>query len=72
MKKSGEIYYPNLESEIARRGILKKDIKNVLGLDHATFSYKLNGIRPFTLEQGLTIWKTFFYDIPIDELFRKE
>lgn len=72
MKKSGEIYYPNLEAEIVRRGILKKDIKNVLKLDHASFSYKLNGIRPFTLEQGLLLWKTFFSDMPIDELFYHE
>lgn len=71
MKKTGEVHYPRLEAEISCRGILKKDMLTILKLDHASFSYKLNGERPFTLEQGLLIWKTWFSDIPIDELFRK-
>lgn len=71
MKKTGEVYYPRLEAEISCRGILKKDMLMILKLDHASFSYKLNGERPFTLEQGLLIWKTWFSDISIDELFRK-
>lgn len=72
MTKSGKVYYPRLEAEIAQRGILKKDMKEALGIDHASFSYKLNGIRPFTLEQGILVWKTWFSDIPIDELFKCE
>ena len=71
MKKTGKVYYPKLEAEISCRGILKKDMRTVLKLDHSSFSYKLNGERPFTLEQGLLIWKTWFSDIAIEELFRK-
>ncbi|MBR7085315.1 MAG: hypothetical protein IKI37_09090 [Oscillospiraceae bacterium] len=72
MKKTGNVTFPCLESEITRRGIRKMDIQQKLGINHSSFSYKLNGERPFTLEQGLTIWKTWFSDIPIDELFKKE
>ena len=69
MKKNGIVYYPKLESEIVKRGILKKEIEMTISLNHATFCNKLNGKSQFTLEQGLTIWKTWFSDIPIEELF---
>ncbi len=70
MKKNGKIYYPLLEAEIVKRGILKKEIRKAIGVEHTTLCYKLNGERSFTLEQGLLIWKTWFSDIPIDELFK--
>ena len=71
MKKDGTVCFPRLESEIVKRGIQKKEIREFLGIEHSSFCQKLNGKRPFTLEQGLTIWGTWFSDIPIDELFRK-
>ncbi len=72
MKRNGQIYFPRLESEILFRGITKTEITQKLGINHSSFIYKLNGERPFTLEQGLTIWKTWFSDIPIDELFKTQ
>ena len=71
MKKNGKTYYPRLETEVVQRGLLKENIIKLLAIDPSTFTSKLNGERPFTLEQGLLIWKTWFSDIPIDELFRK-
>ncbi|MBQ9643902.1 MAG: hypothetical protein IJV26_07670 [Lachnospiraceae bacterium] len=70
MKKDGTVYYPILEAELVKRGIRKSEIRKALNVEHSSFCEKLNGKRPFTLEQGLTIWKTWFHDIPIDELFR--
>ncbi|MDE5885780.1 MAG: hypothetical protein K2H29_11990 [Oscillospiraceae bacterium] len=67
-----KIVYPTLEAEIARRGIKKYEIAKFLGISPRTFSNKLSASIGFSLEQGLTIWKTFFSDVPIDELFRKE
>lgn len=71
MKKDGTVYYPRLEAEIVKRGIRKTEIRKRLGVNHTTLSEKLNGKRPFTLEQGLFIWETWFHDVPIEELFRK-
>lgn len=69
MKRSPKPYYPQLEIEILRRGILKRDMREKLGVNHTTFSQKINGKHPFTLEQGLSIWRTWFADVPIEELF---
>jgi hypothetical protein len=71
MKKNGKIYFPRLESEITKRELTKEEIIKKLAINRGSFTYKLNGERPFTLEQGLIIWKTWFSDIPIDELFQK-
>lgn len=71
MKKGKGAYFPKLETEILLRGILKKEIEDGLCIAHSAFVAKLNGERVFTLEQGIFIWKTWFSDIPIDELFRK-
>lgn len=70
MKKNGIVYYPRLESEIVQKGVLKRDIEIAIGINHATFCKKINGESCFTLEQALTIWNTWFSDIPIEELFR--
>ena len=72
MKKNGEIYYPNLEIEIIKHKVTKTEIAKKLEIDYSSFAHKLNGVRPFTLEQGLVIWKTWFEEIPIDELFHHE
>lgn len=72
MKRNGEVYFPTLEAEIAKRGIKKKDIANRAGIEISTFYYKLNGTRPFTLDQALSIWETWFPDIPVNELFKHE
>ncbi|MCM1225966.1 MAG: hypothetical protein NC320_00900 [Clostridium sp.] len=70
MKKSGEVYYPRLESEIIGRGIQKKDIYGLLEIDRSSLTNKLNGNSSFTIEQALLIWKKWFSDIPIDKLFK--
>ena len=72
MKKSGKVCYPRLEAEIVSREIQKKDIYVLLKIDRSSLTNKLNGKSPFTIEQGLTIWKKWFSDIPINELFEKE
>lgn len=72
MKRNGDVYFPMLEAEIARRGIKKKDIAARAGIEISTFYYKLNGKRPFTLDQALNIWKMWFVDIPIEKLFQKK
>lgn len=72
MKKDGTICYPVLETEILKRGILKNDIAKAIGKTQETFSCKLNGRTNFYGDEVITIWKGFFKDIPIDELFQKK
>lgn len=69
MKKSGEVCYPRLEAEIVSRGVRKTDIYKLLEIDRSSLTNKLNGKSPFTIGQALLMWKMWFYDIPIDELF---
>ncbi len=72
MKKTGSPYlYPILETEIKKRHIKKVRIAELLNIQKRTLSKKLNGEIKFSLEEGLLIWKTWFSDIPIDELYRK-
>lgn len=72
MKKNGKTYYPRLEAEIIKRGLLKGDICKRLSINRASLCYKLNGERPFTLEQAFTIQKTWFPGIPMEALFFHE
>lgn len=69
MKNNGYVHYPVLESEMAKRGILKRDVIGLLGVENSTFSNKINGKRDFTLTEALAIWNEWFRDIPVDELF---
>ncbi|MCM1232858.1 MAG: XRE family transcriptional regulator [Ruminococcus flavefaciens] len=69
MRKDSYVHYPVLESEMAKRGILKRDVISLLGVENSTFSNKINGKRDFTLTEALAIWRKWFGDIPVDELF---
>lgn len=69
MKNNGYVHYPVLESEMAKRGILKRDVIGLLCVENSTFSNKINGKRDFTLTEALAIWRKWFRDIPVDELF---
>lgn len=69
MKNNGYVHYPGLESEMVKRGILKRDIISLIGVENSTLSNKINGKRDFTLTEALIIWNKWFRDIPVDELF---
>lgn len=62
--------YPVLESEIAKNGVMKKDIAKRLGIIPRTLSNKLSGKCDFTLSEAVLIHE-IFPDIPIEVLFRK-
>lgn len=69
MKKS--CYFPNLEGEIARRGISKEEIAEVLNITTRALRNKLNGISPLTWPQADKIQKSFFPDKDKDYLFSR-
>lgn len=65
-------YYPILESEIAKRGIKKKDIASALQISQRSFSQKINGKLHFWYDEACLIQKTFFKDVTKDSLFSHE
>lgn len=69
--KKQESAYPVLESEIARKGIKKKDIAELIGINARTLSMKLIGKNDFLLSEALAIHREYFGDIAIQELFKK-
>lgn len=69
MRKDGYVHFPVLETEMTKRGIFKRDIIGLIGIEASTLSYKINGKREFTLDEALAIWRKWFSDIPVDELF---
>lgn len=61
--------YRNLEAEIARSGVTRKEIANVIGCTVGTVCQKLNGKSAFTLPEAKTIKDFLAVDIPIEDLF---
>lgn len=66
------VVFPELEAGLARKGIRKTEVSNLLHIMTRTLSNKLNGVSHFTVEEAIKIHKKWFNDIPIEELFREE
>ena len=64
-------YFPMLEAEIAKQGLLKKDIAKKIGITQRAFSKKLNGEVDFWWTEILAIYE-LFPDIPPHLLFGHE
>lgn len=63
--------YRNLKAEMAREGILSKDIAVFLGVREATISDKLNGKYRFYYDEAYSIKKHFFPNCELEYLFYK-
>ncbi len=59
----------NLNAEIARKGLLKRDIASKCGISLTSFYEKLNGRRDWTYPEVIAIWRKFFPEQKIDYLF---
>ena len=64
--------YINLEAEMVRKGLSKKDIAEILGIRIATVYNKLSGKHPFTLDEALKIRNKHFPDFTLEYLFYTE
>ena len=64
--------YPTLTKEIGNRGIKMKAIASAANISERTLYNKIHGIRPFTWPEVKAIWKQFFPDLSVDELFDTE
>lgn len=65
-----KVNYPTLVGEMAKRRIKKKDICELLGINPKTLWNKIEGCSDFTVTEAKLVQKTYFDDIPIEELFR--
>lgn len=61
--------YPNLVSEIAKRGIKKKVIAKKIGVSERAFYNKMIGVSEFTWPEICIISSAFFPDIEKEFLF---
>ena len=64
--------YKNLEAEMARLGISRKDISRLLNVRYATIIWKLNGKSRFFYDEAIAIKKTFFPTSNVEYLFETE
>ena len=71
MLKENKPYFPILEGEISKRGILKKDIAEHIGITPRALSIKLNGEVDLWWKEVVGI-QSLFPDIPPDQLFSHE
>ena len=60
----------NLNAEIARKGLLKKDIATKCGISLTSFYEKLNGRREWTYPEAIAIWKRYFPELEVNYLFK--
>jgi DNA-binding XRE family transcriptional regulator len=63
--------FPNLDAEMARMGVTKKDLSQLLGVRYATLIDKTNGKSRFTLDEALEIRNSLFPGCTVEYLFRK-
>ena len=68
-QKGGIYMYRNLEAELSRYGIARKDIAAVLGLNVNTVSEKLSNPDRLKLKEAQTIRRTFFPKLTMEYLF---
>lgn len=63
--------YPNLEAEMAREKITRKDIAELLSVRHATVIDKLNGRYRLYLNEAQEIKDAMFPELTIEYLFEE-
>ena len=61
--------YPNLDAEMVRRGLRRKDLAPVFKNRIPTVSDKLNGKSPILLDEALAVKDKYFPDLSLEFLF---
>ena len=63
--------YRNAKAEMVRAGLTLSDLSKALGGTISTWSLKLNGRYPITLDEAKAFKKLVNSDLPLEELFEK-
>lgn len=61
--------FRNLEAELVRAGISKKELARKIGCTPATLSLKLKGKAPLYFSEAVKIKEILGIKLPLDELF---
>lgn len=61
--------FRNLEAELARSGLTRRDVALKLGCTPSTLSLKLNGKAPLSLLEAAKIKQIIGVDMALEELF---
>lgn len=61
--------FRNLEAEMVRYGVTKKDIAKLLNVRYGTVIDKFNGKYPFKLIEAIKIKQEFFQNLEFEYLF---
>lgn len=64
--------YRNLEAELARKQISRKEIAEKLGITATTLSFKLNGKSELSLAECVEIKRLLDTEEPLDYLFAQD
>ncbi len=64
--------YRNLEAEIVRKGLLRKEVAAHLGCSASTLSLKMKEKTPFTLPEATKIKAFLNVDLSLEELFQSD
>jgi DNA-binding XRE family transcriptional regulator len=64
--------FPNLEAEMARKGINKSDLAECLEVRYATVIDKTKGRSQFSIAEAFKIKDHFFPNCPLEYLFAKD
>lgn len=71
-KRGGDKMYRNLEAEMVRMGVYRKDVAKSLGVRYATVVQKLNGKYRFSLDEAFAIKEKFFPNLSLEYLFEAD
>lgn len=63
--------YRNAKAEMVRAGLTLADVSENLGGTVATWSLKLNGKAPITLDEAKRFKRLVKSELPIEELFKR-
>ena len=64
--------YPNLKAEMARAGLLAKDIAACINCSPATYTNKMSGRSDFTISESDTIHARYFPHLSKSEIFTRK
>lgn len=72
MPKIAPTKYPILKLAIGNSRYSQKEIAQKIGMNEQSFCYKIQGKRPFTLDEAIAIQKNFFPNEDLEYLFTKK
>jgi len=64
--------FRNLEAEMVRKGVSKKEMAALIGVSYNTMRNKINGKQKFFYDEACKIREHFFPELSLEYLFRSK